>query len=110
MEKMPFAVLLLLAIIALFAFNPGFRKASRLNGSEISTYQYSQLHSAMSRYPEIADAALSELTGEYVSISQYNDFMHKVDLIKLKRARQMTAQTTRVPPAKALTKNDSIFY
>lgn len=105
MEKMPFVVLLLLAIIALFAFNPGFRKTSRLNGCEISTYQYSQLHSAMSRYSEIADTALSELTGEYVSISQYNDFMHKVDLIKLKRARQMTAQTTRALPAKALAQN-----
>jgi hypothetical protein len=102
MEKMPFVVLLLLAIITLFAFNPGFRKAGRINSCEISSYQYSQLHAAMNRYPEIADTALRELTGEYVSISQYDDIMHKVDLVKLLRARQMTAQSTRVHAAKAV--------
>lgn len=104
MEKMPFVVLLLVAIIALFACNPGFRKDSRQNSCEISSYQYSQLHAAMNRYPEIADTALSELRGEYVSISQYNEIMQKIDQIMLKRARQMTAQTARVHPAKALAR------
>lgn len=106
MEKMPFVVMLLLAIIALFAVNPGFRKASRLNSCEITAYQYSQLNTVMSWYPEVADTAQRELTGEYVSVSQFNDIMRKVDLIKLKRARQMTAQTARVLPARAVAKNE----
>lgn len=102
MEKMPFLVLLLLAIVALFAGNPGFRKTGWQNSCEISSYQYSQLHAAMNRYPEIADAALNELTGEYVTISQYDQIMRKVDLIKLKHAKGMTAQTTRDLPRHSL--------
>jgi hypothetical protein len=105
MKKMPFLVLLLFAIVALFACNPGFRKTDRQNYREISSYQYSQLHAAMNRYPEIAEAVLSELTGEYVTLSQYNNIMQKVDLIKLKHARQMTAQNARAMPVKAITKN-----
>lgn len=91
MEKTPFVVGLILAIVALVAFNPGFRKIDPQDSCEISSYHYGQLHSAMNRYPEIADTARSEVTGDFVSISQYNQIMHKVDQIKMKQARQMAA-------------------
>lgn len=93
MEKTPFLPFLCIAIIALFAANPGFRKDKDANSCEISCYQYGQLHSAMALSPEIADTARHDLTGEYVSISQYNDIMRKVELVKLKQARRMSAQT-----------------
>lgn len=105
MQKMPFLVLLLFAIGVLFACNPGFRKPDRQNHREISSYQYSQLHAAMNRYPEIAETVLSELTGEYVSLSQYNKIMQKIDLIKLKEARHMTAHNGRVMTVKAFAEN-----
>ncbi|TGU71579.1 hypothetical protein E4633_14815 [Geomonas terrae] len=93
MEKTPFLLFLCIAIIALFAANPGFRKDKEANSCEISCYQYGQLHSAMSLFPEVADTARRDLTGEYVSISQYNEIMRKVELAKLKQARRMSAQT-----------------
>lgn len=105
MKKMPFLVLLLFAIVALFACNPGFRKAAPQNQREISSYQYSQLHAAMNRHPEIAETVLIELTGDYVSLSQYNKIMQKVDLVKLKHARLMTAQNGRTMPVKAVATN-----
>ncbi|MBU5612814.1 hypothetical protein [Geomonas azotofigens] len=105
MEKAPFVVLLFLAITALFALNPGIRKASQQGRCEISSYQYSQLHAAMQRYPEIADMALSELTGERVNLSQYNKIMQTVDVIKLKDARRMTAHNNGTLSVRAIAKN-----
>ncbi|WP_224961019.1 hypothetical protein [Geomonas subterranea] len=105
MEKTPFVVLLFLAITALFALNPGIRKASQQGRCEISSSQYSQLHAAMQRYPEIADLALSELTGERVNLSQYNKIMQTVDLIKLREARRMTAYNARTVSMRAMAKN-----
>ncbi|GFO64995.1 hypothetical protein M1B72_14340 [Geomonas paludis] len=105
MEKTPFVVLLFAAIAVLFALNPGIRKASQQGRCEISIYQYSQLHAAMQRYPEISDMALNELTGERVNLSQYNRIMQRVDLIKLSDARRMTAHNGAVLPVKALAKN-----
>lgn len=105
MEKSPFLLFLCIAIIALFAANPGFRKDKDANSCEISCYQYGQLHSAMALFPEIADTARHDLTGEYVSISQYNDIMRKVELVKLKQARRMSAQTEPTLTEKHLAKN-----
>ncbi|MBU5636908.1 hypothetical protein KOM00_09185 [Geomonas sp. Red69] len=105
MEKTPFVVLLFLAITALFALNPGIRKASQQGGCEISIYQYSQLHAAMERYPEIADMALDELSGERVTLSQYNRVMQTVHVIRLKEARGMTAHNDRFLPVRTLAKN-----
>ena len=105
MEKTPFVVLLFVAITALFALNPGIRKASLQGRSEISSYQYSQLHAAIQRYPEIADMALSELSGERINLSQYNRIMQTADLIKLRDARRMTAHNGAGLPVKALAKN-----
>ncbi|MBJ6752543.1 hypothetical protein [Geomonas anaerohicana] len=105
MEKTPFVVLLFVAITALFMSNPGVRTAGRQDRREISNYQYSQLHAAMQRYPEIADKALKELTGERVNLSQYNKIMQTVDLIKLRDARHMTAHNGAVLPIKASAKN-----
>ncbi len=105
MEKTPFLLFLCIAIIALFAANPGFRKDKDANSCEISCYQYGQLHSAMALFPEIADTARHDLTGEYVSISQYNDIMRKVELVKLKQARRMSAQTEHTLTEKRLAQN-----
>lgn len=93
MEKTPFILFLCIAIIALFAANPGFRKDNRTNSCEISCYQYAQLHSAMTLFPEIADTARRDLTGEYVSISQYNEIMRKVETAKSKQAKRTFAKT-----------------
>ncbi|QWV94832.1 hypothetical protein KP004_06540 [Geomonas oryzisoli] len=105
MEKTPFVVLLFLAITALFALNPGIRTATKEGRCEISSYQYSQLHAAMERYPEITDQALNVLTGERVNLCQYNKIMQAVDLIKLKDARRMTAHNSRALSLRTIAKN-----
>ena len=105
MEKKPLAVLLFVAIIALFLFNPGFRKHNRQYGREISAYQYAQLHAAVNRYPEIADTAHEELTGQSVSLSQYNEIMRKVDQIRLKQANQVATQTASLLTDRQAAKN-----
>ena len=105
MDKTPFLLFLFIAIIALFAANPGFKKDKDANSCEISCYQYGQLHSAMSLFPEIADTAKHDLTGEYVSISQYNAIMRKVERVKLKQARRMSAQTELALSEKRVAKN-----
>ncbi|MBJ6802538.1 hypothetical protein [Geomonas propionica] len=105
MEKTPFVVLLFVAITAVIACNPGIRKAGQQSRCEISSYQYSQLHAAMQRYPEIADMALQELTGARVNLSQYNKIMQTVDLIKLRDGRRMTAHNDTIHPLKVIAKN-----
>ena len=91
MEKMPFAFAVIVAVMALVATNPGFRSAGSQGGCEISSYEYAKLHAAMDRYTEIATVARNELTQDRVTIAQYNRIMRRVDVIKLKQARQMAA-------------------
>lgn len=91
MEKTPFILALVIAVIVLVAFNQGFQKSNLHDGSEISSYDYAKLHAAIENHAEIAAIARQELTKEYVSVAQYNKIMHQVDLVRLKQARQMAA-------------------
>ena len=91
MEKTPLVLAVIVAVIALVAFNQGFRRCNPHDGCEISSYEYAQLHAAMSHYEEVATAAKRELTQDYVSIAQYNKIMVEVDRVRLKQARQMAA-------------------
>ena len=91
MEKTPFILVVIIAVIALVASNQGFRKSNPRDGCEISSYEYAQLHQAVAHHEEIATAARMELTQDYVSIAQYNRIMHQVDKAKRRQARQMAA-------------------
>jgi len=91
MEKTPFILVVIIAVIALIASNQGVRKSNPQDGCEISSYEYAQLHEAVAHNEEIATAARMELTQDYVSIAQYNKIMHQVDTVKLRQARQMAA-------------------
>lgn len=91
MEKKPFALALIVAVMALVVFNTGFRKNNHRDSCEISSYEYARLYEAMDRYEEIAAVAQRELTHDYVSIAQYNTIMQQVDAVKLKQARRMAA-------------------
>lgn len=91
MEKTPFILIVIIAVVALVASNPGFRKNNPHGVREISSYEYAQLHEAVARHDEIATVAKQEFTGDYVTIAQYNEIMHQVGVLKLRQARQMAA-------------------
>lgn len=91
MERTPFILALLLAVLVLVASNQGFRKGNPRNSAEITSYEYAKLHSAMSRHDEIDTAARQELTQDHVTVAQYNKIMDQVHVIELKQARQMAA-------------------
>ena len=91
MEKTPFILVVIIAVIALIASNQGVRKSNPQDGCEISSYEYAQLHEAVAHNEEIATAARMELTQDYVSIAQYNRIMQQADKVRRKQARQMAA-------------------
>jgi len=91
MTKTHFFVAVLIAVIGLVSSNQGFSRTNCQGDCEISSQEYAKLQDAIDFYPEIAAAAREDLTQEFVTASEYKKIMRQVDVVKLKRTRQMTA-------------------
>lgn len=91
MEKSALLLVVLLAIIALVASNPAFRKDGRRDSCEISSYEYAKLQDAIDLNPEIANLAQRECKGDTITMADYNRIMRKVELVNLKAATKVAA-------------------
>ena len=100
MDKATCIFAMVIVAVGLVVFNIGVRRGNYDESREISGYEYARLHTIVDLYSEVADAAGNDLKHDTVTIAEYNEIMHKAEVVKARKALQKIAlqETSRTQP------------